>query len=326
MIELSAEIRRYALAKPFRISGECWTYTDAVIVKASDEGCDGFGEAEGVFYLDETAETIFEEFREFLAHYPRNITREELQDLLPAGGARNAIDCALWDLEAKLTGRSIWDLTGISPRPLVTAFTIGLEAEPEQMGACAREVSTYPVLKIKLNNDRPVERIEAIRAAAPAARLVVDVNQGWDLSQLKDVAPAMARLGVSMIEQPLPRGHDEGLEDYSSPVTLCADESCLHTGELTAAAHRYGMINIKLDKTGGLTEALTLAHAARDAGLGLMVGNMMGSSLAMAPSFVIGQLCDFVDIDGPLLLRRDCANGLKFNNGEVDIPSRQLWG
>jgi len=212
------------------------------------------------------------------------------------------------------------------PRPLKTAYTIGLETEPEAMAEKTRLAAHYPVLKIKLNADRPVERMLLIREASPRAELVVDVNEGWSFDQLKDVAPEFAKLGVKMIEQPLPRGSDAALEGYTPPLPLCADESCLHTGELEEAKRRYQMINVKLDKTGGLTEALALANAARAAELGLMFGNMMGTSLAMAPSFVVGQLCDFVDLDGPLLLAHDRGPCMKYRDGIVSPPVPELWG
>jgi L-alanine-DL-glutamate epimerase-like enolase superfamily enzyme len=254
------------------------------------------------------------------------IDRAALATLLPPGGARNAIDCALWDLEAKASGRRIWELTGVAPKTLTTVFTIGIEATPEIMAAHAAAATAYPLLKVKLDGFQPLERVQAIRRARPDARLVVDANQGWNLVQLQALAPAFAELGVEMIEQPLPRGADAALEGYRSPVPLGADESCLHLGELDSAAKRYQMINIKLDKTGGLTHALELARAARARGLGLMVGCMAGSSLAIAPAFVVGCLVDLVDIDGPLLLKRDRLPGLVYSRGRVQPPEKEVWG
>jgi L-alanine-DL-glutamate epimerase-like enolase superfamily enzyme len=245
---------------------------------------------------------------------------------MPPGGARNAIDCALWDLEAKVTGRTIWDLTTVAPKPLETVFTIGLEPSPEEMAAKAAAATGHQLLKIKLNDDRPLERLQAVRAARPDVRIVVDANQAWTFTRLRKLAPEFAALGVQLIEQPLPRGEDAELEGYRAPVPLCADESCLHLGELAQAARRYQWINVKLDKTGGLTHALQLAHAARAARLGLMVGCMGGSSLAMAPAFVIGCLCDFVDIDGPLLQKSDRLPGLDYDGGRVSVFGPNLWG
>jgi L-alanine-DL-glutamate epimerase-like enolase superfamily enzyme len=254
------------------------------------------------------------------------IDRAALQSLLPPGGARNAIDCALWDLEAKASGRSIWELTGVAPKPLVTVFTIGLEPEPEEMARKAAAAMRQSLLKVKLDGDRPVERLRGIRAARPDARIVVDANQGWTFAQLQAVAPVFAELGVEMIEQPLPRGGDAELAGYRSPVKLCADESCLHLGELEAAVGRYQMINIKLDKTGGLTHALELAAAARARGMGLMVGCMAGSSLAMAPTFVVGCLCDLVDIDGPLLQKTDRLPAIQYDGASVAVFGPDVWG
>jgi len=294
-------------------------------VLGSDGQHVGRGEAHGVYFLRETMASLLEQAEAIRPRIERGIDRAELQAVLPAGGVRNAIDCALWDLAAKSTGRTIWSLTGVTPKPLRTAFTIGIEDTPEQMAAKALAAKT-DLLKIKLASDRPVERLRAIRAARPDARLVVDANQAWDIAQLREVMPVAAELGVEMIEQPLPRNGDAALEGLQSPIPLCADESCLNLDELDAAARRYQMINIKLDKTGGLTHALELARSARARGLGLMVGSMCGSSLAMAPTFVTGCLCDLADIDGPLLMKRDRIPGLQFSNGKVQPPTRDIWG
>jgi L-alanine-DL-glutamate epimerase-like enolase superfamily enzyme len=325
-MKISIHIEEWPLVTPFRITGVEWINSRGIVVQLSEDDCLGRGEAQGVFYLDETAESIFEQAESVVNTIESGITREELQDLLPAGGARNAIDCAMWDLECKKTGNSIWQLTGINPQSVTTVFTIGLEPEPEQMAAKAAAAAEAPILKIKLNEDRPVERLAAIRAARPDATLVVDANQGWDFEQLQDVISKCAGLDLAMIEQPLPRGGDAVLESFNSVITLAGDESCLHSGELEQAARRYDMINIKLDKTGGLTEALKLARAARQLGCKLMVGNMVGTSLAMAPSFVVAQLCDFVDIDGPLLLKHDHPNGLQYDKSVVNGLNPAFWG
>jgi len=325
-MKVCAHLEDWELKQPFRISGAVWTTSPTLVVQLEHDGHVGRGEAQGVFYREETAASIFEQVDAVAGRLERCTTRDELQDLLPPGGARNAVDCAWWDLDCKRSGRSIWDLTGISPRPVTTVFTIGLEATPDPMARKAVAAADAPVLKIKLDADRPMERLAAIRAARPDARLVVDANQGWTFELLQDLLPGCAELGLDMIEQPLPRDADEVLEGFRSPVLLAADESCLHTGELDAAARRYGMINIKLDKTGGLTEALRLARAARERGCRLMVGNMVGTSLGMAPAFVVAQLCDFVDIDGPLLLKYDHPRGLRYRNGVVDQLNPLLWG
>ena len=325
-MNLTTRIEEWELQEPFRITGMEWRSSRALVVEIEDGEDTGRGEGEGVFYLDETAESRLGQVLAVSGEIETGVSRVELLDLLPPGGARNAVDCALWDLEAKRSGRSIWQLTGIEPKPVTTVFTIGIEKTPEEMAAKAAAAADYPVLKIKLDGDMPVERLTAIRAARPDAKLVVDVNQGWSLELLEEVLPACVELNLEMIEQPLPRGGDEALEGFDSPITLAADESCLHTGELEMAARRYDMINIKLDKTGGLTEALNLAHGAKQMGCKLMVGNMVGTSLAMAPSFVIAQLCDFVDIDGPLLLKYDRPDGMTYRSGKVDVFEARLWG
>ena len=325
-MKMSVHIEEWPLTRPFRISGFEWINSRGIVVQVEDAGCVGRGEAQGVFYLDETAESIFEEVEAVAGEIRGGISRTDLQQLLPAGGARNAVDCALWDLDCKRSGKSIWELTGIEPGPVTTVFTIGLEASPEAMAAKAAAAADSPVLKIKLDSDRPYEKLAAIRAARPDAQLVVDANQGWDFNLLRDVIPKCAALNLGMVEQPLPRGGDAELEGYDSPVTLCADESCLDSSELDTAARRYGMVNIKLDKTGGLTEALKLAREAQALGCKLMVGNMVGTSLSMAPSFVIAQLCDFVDIDGPLLLKHDHPRGLQYDRGVVSGLHPAFWG
>ncbi len=325
-MNFSIHTETWPVSRPFRITGREWTAFDSVVVELSRDGIVGRGEALGVFYANETAVSMTAEIEAVSKRISAGIDRVALDKLLPPGGARNAIDCALWDLEAKSSGRSIWALTGVTPKPLTTVFTIGIEATPEIMASHAAAAGEYPLLKVKLDGHQPLERIRAIRGARPDARLVVDANQGWDLATLKKLAPAFADLGVEMIEQPLPRGADEGLEGYRSPVPLGADESCLHLGEFEAAARRYQVINIKLDKTGGLSHALELARAARERGLGLMVGCMAGSSLAIAPAFVVGCLVDLVDIDGPLLLKRDRIPGLAYSRGRVEPPPAAVWG
>jgi L-alanine-DL-glutamate epimerase-like enolase superfamily enzyme len=280
----------------------------------------------GVFYMGDTPASMMFQIESMRSRLERGLTRMQLQDLLPPGGARNAMDAALWDLEAKTTGQSVWQLSGVAPRPLETVFTIGLEATPQGMAEKAAAAVGFNLLKIKLDGHEPLARVQAIRAARGDARLVVDANQGWSFEQLKGLAPALADLGVQMIEQPLPRNGDSVLCGYRCPVPLFADESCQHLEELEQAAARYQGINIKLDKTGGLTHALALASAARIRGLGLMVGNMGGCSLVMAPSFVVGCVCDWVDIDGPLLQRSDRLPGIRFVGGHVPVFGPSVWG
>jgi L-alanine-DL-glutamate epimerase-like enolase superfamily enzyme len=319
-------IESWASRIPFRISNYVWDDYPSVVCEIEQDGLIGRGEALGVYYLGETEKTMLAQLEKVRNELAAGASREDLFDLLPAGGARNAADAALWDLEAQISGTSAWDMAGVRPDPVLTVFTVGLEADPEDMAAGAGAATDAPLLKIKLNNDRPVERIAAIRKARPDVRLVVDVNQGWDFSELREFAPQLGELGVEMIEQPLPRGGDSALEGYESPVPLCADESCLHLGELDEAARRYQLINIKLDKTGGLTHGLELARAARTKELGIMVGCMCGTSLAMAPHHVIAQMADYVDIDGPLLLVADRFGGLVYDEGFVTLPRQRFWG
>jgi L-alanine-DL-glutamate epimerase-like enolase superfamily enzyme len=326
MIRFSAHLEDWELRRPFRIAGAEWRSSPTLVVQLESGGVTGQGEAQGVYYLDETCDSMLAQVEQLADQVSRGLNRAELQHVLPPGGARNALDCAMWDLECKTQGKSIWQLTGIQSGTVTSVFTIGLEREPEEMAAKAARAARYPVLKIKLDADRPLERLRAIRTARPNAELVVDANQGWSFELLQDILPACQELRLGMIEQPLPRGEDAQLEGFQSPVLLAADESCLHCGELETAARRYGMINIKLDKTGGLTEALQLARAARELGCRLMVGNMVGTSLGMAPAFVVAQLCDFVDIDGPLLLKYDRPFGLQFHNGQVSSIDPRLWG
>ena len=324
--KVSIHTESWLAITPFRISNNVWDDFPCVVCELEQDGAIGRGEALGVYYLDETLESITAQLEHVSAELADGTDRQGLLELLPPGGARMAADAALWDLEAQLTGRSAWSIAGVDAGPIETVFTIGLEDTPEQMAAKATAAADISLFKVKLGDDRPVERIAAIRDARPDARLVVDVNQGWTFDELKRYAPELQALAVSMIEQPLPRGGDAELEGYEPPLPLCSDESCLHLGELDDAVRRYQMINIKLDKTGGLTHGLELAHAARERGLDVMVGCMGGTSLAMAPHHVIAQLCDFVDIDGPLLIRTDRLGGLHYDKGIVTLPEKPFWG
>jgi L-alanine-DL-glutamate epimerase-like enolase superfamily enzyme len=324
--QVSAHIESWQALIPFRISRNTWYTFDGIVCEIGQDGLIGRGEALGVYYMGERNETMLADIESVREQLEAGAGREELLNVLPPGGARNAADAALWDLESQQSGKSAWAMAGVGTKPIETVFTIGLEAEPEQMGAKAAAATDMNLFKVKLNNDRPVERIEAIRNARSDARLVVDVNEGWDFAQLQEVAPRLQELGVSMIEQPLKRGEDDELDGYAAPLPLCADESCLHLGELASVTGRYQMINIKLDKCGGLTHGLALARAARDKDMGVMVGCMGGTSLSMAPSHVIAQVADFVDIDGPLLLKNDRLGGFVYERGIASIPDRPFWG
>ena len=252
--------------------------------------------------------------------------RTELQDLLAAGAARNAIDCALWDLECKQTGRRAWEVAGhAEPRPAITVETIVIDT-PQQMFDSARRARARPVLKVKLDAEQVLPRLRAVREGAPNSRLVVDANEAWTLDLLTELVPQLHALGVAMIEQPLPAAADAALEGYTSAVPLCADESCHTRADLERCADRYALVNIKLDKTGGLTEALALRDAARARGLGVMVGCMLGTSLAMAPATLIADGADFVDLDGPLWMAKDREPGLVIADSRVGLPTAALWG
>ncbi len=325
-MKLSTDIRSYRFHKPFVITGHTFETVDCFQLTLTDDKHTGRGEAVGAYYLDETAESIAEDIAAISHQIDDSLTLDKIQALLPAGGARNALDCAYWDFVCKSERKSIWELLSIPAHPLTTVFTLGID-EPEILRQEAAQASDYPHLKIKLNDDRPIEKLEAIRAARPDAKLIIDVNQGWSFDELVEYAPHCARLDIAMIEQPLPRGDDAELEGYTSPVPLGADESCLNLQEFDITSQRYQVLNIKLDKCGGLTEALHLVKAAQDRGMQIMIGNMAGSSLSMAPSFVIGQFSQFVDIDGPLLLEEDIVNGLAYSSsGEVALPRPELWG
>jgi len=319
-----ASAERWSFRTPFSITGYTFEVADLLHVSVADNGSKGFGEAAGVYYLSETGESMLAQLESVKSALERGADRHALRELLPAGGARNAVDCALWDLEAKQKCQSIWQLTEIEPGITQSVYTIGLDT-PENM---AREAVLLDntKLKVKLNGDSPLERISAICAARPDAEIIVDVNQGWTFEQLVELAPKFGELGVAMIEQPLPRGGDDALATYDPPIILCADESCLDTTEFDMAADRYQMINIKLDKAGGLTEALDLARMAKARGIELMVGNMMGTSLAMAPGYVLAQLCRFVDLDGALFLNEDRDNPISYEHGILTRPSPELWG
>jgi L-alanine-DL-glutamate epimerase-like enolase superfamily enzyme len=245
---------------------------------------------------------------------------------LPAGAARNALDCALWDLEAKQSGSSVWELAGLAPlKPEITAYTLSLDA-PEKMRAQAAEHAFRPLLKIKLGTPDDMARLKAVRAGAPESTIIVDANEGWSAQDYADLAPHLVRLGVAMVEQPLPAGEDEALRGMARPVPVCADESCHDRASLPGLKGKYDVVNIKLDKTGGLTEALALRAAALAEGYDVMVGCMVGSSLAMAPALLVAQGMSYVDLDGPLLLAEDRDQPLKFDAEGVHPPSRALWG
>ena len=322
--QLSFSAESWEFKVPFTITGHTFTEAELLYVSISEDGSTGHGEGSGVYYLGETGKSMLADVASVQTAIEAGADRQQLLGLLPPGGARNAIDCALWDLEAKRKNTTIWKLTGIEPRLTRSVMTIGI-GTPEQMGETAKSLDTS-LIKVKLNGEIPLERITAVRRARPDDEIIVDVNQGWTFDELAELAPKFAQLGIAMIEQPLPRGADEALEGFESPVPLCADESCRCISEFEEAARRYQMINIKLDKAGGLTEALELARIAKARRIDLMVGNMIGTSLAMAPGFVVAQLCRFVDLDGALFLNKDRPNPMSYKHGVVSFPRAELWG
>ncbi|MGR3465719.1 N-acetyl-D-Glu racemase DgcA [Limimaricola sp.] len=320
MIEVFDE--SFPLARAFTISRGSRAAAQVIAVRISRGGHEGRGECVPYARYGESLAVV----RAQIEALPEGITRAELQAALPPGAARNAVDCALWDLEAKQAGVSVWRLAGLdAPKPLVTAYTLSLDA-PEAMEARAREEAHRPLLKIKLGTPDDMARLEAVRRGAPEATIIVDANEGWDAAVYADLAPHLVRLGVALVEQPLPAGGDDALVGLDRPVPVCADESCHDRASLPGLAGKYDMANIKLDKTGGLTEALALRDAARAAGFGVMVGCMVGSSLAMAPAHLVGQGAKVVDLDGPLLLAEDRDPPMRHDAQGLHPADPKLWG
>ncbi len=316
----------WPFAKVFRIAYRTQTHSEAVIVELGDGQYTGRGEALGVSYHGETAATLLEQLEALRERLEEGLSRADLMRLMPAGGARNAIDSALWDLEAKRAGRRAWELAGIhSARPLTTAFTLSIDS-PAGMASAAASAGQYSHLKLKLGGGADIACVQAVRRARPEATIIVDANQSWNETQLRENIRSLAELDVRLIEQPLPVGQDDALVGFQSSIPLCADESCQGSDSLATLLGKYRFINIKLDKTGGLTEALLLAREAKDKGFDLMVGCMGGSSLSMAPGFVVGQLCSVIDLDGPLLASADVPHGIRYDGSLMAVPLRELWG
>ena len=322
----------FPIAGSFVISGrgddKPWVRTEAWVLTVTIErdGIAGRGECTPYPRYNETLDSAEAEIREVEARLAAGLDRQGLLTAMHAGAARNAVDCALWDWEAKAKGKRVWELAGLpKPGPVVTAYTLSL-GDPDDMRQKARENAHRPLLKVKLGGKGDVERLRAVREGAPETRIVIDANEGWTTEIYAEMARFLPGLGVEMVEQPLPAGNDAALGGIDRPLPVCADESCHTTASLPALAGKYDMVNIKLDKTGGLTEALALRDAARSAGYGIMVGCMMGSSLAMAPAVLIAQGCAFTDLDGPLLLAEDRDAALQFDEHGVHPPAAALWG
>ncbi len=312
----------FQLAQVFTISRGSRTQAEVLTARVADGGHVGVGECVPYARYGESLDSVTAE----IMGLPRDLTREALQDLLPAGAARNAVDCAMWDLAAKQAGKRIWDLLGVAaPGPEITAYTLSLDT-PEKMQVQAAQNAHRPLLKIKLGTPDDMARLEAVRRGAPASRIIVDANEGWTAEVYADLAPHLLRLGVQMVEQPLPAGDDDMLAEIERPLPVCADEACHDRTSLPKLKGKYDMVNIKLDKTGGLTEALALKEDAIAQGYDVMVGCMVGSSLAMAPAVLLAQGVAFTDLDGPLLLAEDRDEPLKFDDAGVHAPTAALWG
>ena len=321
-MKLTVTPETFPLAQAFTISRGSRTEAHVLTVTIEDGGARGRGECVPYARYGETLESV----AEAIATLPSTFDRAALQALLPPGAARNAVDCALWDLEAKRAGRPAWQLAGLpAPGPEITAYTLSLDAA-DRMRAAAAANAGRPLLKIKLGGAGDLGRLEAVRAGAPDARIIVDANEGWTPEAYAALAPSLVALGVELVEQPLPAGADDALGDMPRPVPVCADESCHDRASLAGLAGKYDLVNIKLDKTGGLTEALALRDAARAAGFGIMVGCMVGSSLAMAPALLVAQGAAVTDLDGPLLLKQDRADGLQYDARGVHPARPALWG
>ncbi len=312
----------FKLAQVFTISRGSRTEAQVLTVCLSDGQHQGMGECVPYARYNETLDSVTAQ----IDALPDAFSRQDLYDLLPAGAARNAVDCALWDLAAKQAGKRVWDLIGLpAPKPEITAYTLSLDT-PEAMREQAMKHAHRPLLKIKLGTPDDMPRLEAVRAGAPKAKIIVDANEGWSAEVYTDLAPHLVRLGVALVEQPLPAADDDALIGMDRPVPVCADESCHDTNSLPHLVGKYDVVNIKLDKTGGLTEALELKRSAIAAGYEIMVGCMVGSSLAMAPATLIAQGAMITDLDGPLLLAQDRDTPLKFDAAGVHPPHPDLWG
>jgi len=326
-VRLQVTVEKLRLAAPFRISGFVFESQDVVLVELQDGEHRGRGEASGVYYLGDTAQKMVAAIEAHRSQIETGISRAALQQLLPPGGARNALDCALWELDASRASQPVWKLAGLQLlNPLVTTFTLGAD-DPAVMAEGARKYSHARSLKLKLTGDveQDIARVRAVRSARPRVWIGVDANQGYTLDALSRLMDELILAEVALLEQPLARGREADLEGFSSPIPIAADESALSLADLPGLVGRFNIVNIKLDKCGGLTEGLAMAHKARELGLGVMVGNMVGTSLAMAPGFILGQLCDVVDLDGPIFLSHDRTPSAIYADGKIRC-GEEIWG
>jgi L-Ala-D/L-Glu epimerase / N-acetyl-D-glutamate racemase len=324
-LKIEAKEEIWPLNHPFRISRGSRTEACVVTVSVNDGQYTGRGEAVPIARYNQSAESVLAEINSL--PIVGDLDRDQLPELLPAGAARNALDCALWDLEAKRSGKRAWELTNIPIGDQVeTSFTISLDT-PARMADAAGAAADLPILKLKLAGDEgDLVRVEAVRAAAPNARLLIDANESWSPSHYRNTVSALKELGVELIEQPFPADADDVLETLEQPIPVCADESCHTTADLPRLKNRYEAINIKLDKTGGLTEALQLYRRARENNFKILIGCMVCTSLSIAPARLLASDADWVDLDGPLLLARDRDNQLPYRSGRIGMPPRELWG
>ncbi len=326
MIALDVRSETWPIRGGFAIARDRKTEAQVVVVELTADDAVGRGECVPYPRYGESVESVVSAIEGLRGALAGGLDRLGLQTVLPAGAARNALDCAFWDLEAQQRGSRVWQLLGLDPpRPVTTAYTLSLD-RPEVMARAAAENAWRPLLKLKLAGPEDLARVEAVRAAAPESRLVVDANEGWTPGLYAELAPHLATLGVELIEQPLAAGQDAALATMRRPVKVAADESCHDLATLAGLAGRYDVVNIKLDKTGGLTEALRVRQTARAEGFGIMVGCMLATSLAMAPALLIAQEAEVVDLDGPLLLERDRDGGLRFEGSLIHPPDSELWG
>ncbi len=323
---VDARLERWQNIAPFRISGHEWTHAEVVYVEIERDGLRGRGECAGIFYKNDSPAHALAEIERVRGELAQSAGRMELLELLPPGGARNALDCAMWDLEAKQKRRPVWQLAGLEqPHPVRTTYTIGA-AEPAVMAERAKAFADARSLKLKLTGEEEDERrVRAVRAARPDVWLAIDANQGFTRAFLESMMPVLVEARVSLIEQPFAIGREADLDNLRSPIPIAADESAQTADDLSKLPGRFDIVNIKLDKCGGLTSGLAMARTARSMGLGVMIGNMSGTSLAMAPAFLVGQLCDVTDLDGPLLLREDRRPGVQYRDGDIWC-GEDVWG